>query len=65
MTGTDFLASFADRIAPVKVSSMDGDSKGVTLMLSDGRSVTIKRDQIKAAETWDDLPDDVKAFANG
>jgi hypothetical protein len=65
MTGADFLASFAGRIAPVSIRSIGGDTKGVTLTLSDDRTITVKRALIKAAETWDDLPADVKAFANG
>jgi hypothetical protein len=62
MTGTAFLAELRTKVAPRKVTLGQGTTGGITISISDGKSVTVSRGVIKAAANWAALPANVKAL---
>lgn len=61
MTGTAFLADLSSRVSPRTVT-LGGSAGGITIKLSDGRTVTVPRKIIAAAANWNALPANVKAL---
>jgi hypothetical protein len=55
-TGTDFLTTLQEAIAPATIASMFHNSDGgIDFKLSDGRTFNAKRRKIKAAKTPEEL----------
>lgn len=62
MTGAAFLTELKSKVSPRTVSFGKGTPGGITILISDGKKVTVPRRVIQNAAQWSALPANVKAL---